>query len=228
MNIWSKMITALKGGVNELGENVIDEHALRILDQEIRDASEDLNQTKDALASIIAQQKVAEEKAAEVRELIKQHEEYVVAALDKGDEALALEISERVAGYENQKADHNKHIRGLREQADQLRDAIRGADDQLRKLKQQTETIKATEALQRAQQVVAQRHSGQNPRLRTAIDSLERIKEKQRQNAAEIQADIEMGRDASESELDRKLREAGITSDANAKQVLERIKNKKR
>lgn len=222
------MITALKGGVNEIGENIIDEHALRILDQEIREASEDLNKTKDALAAIIAQQKVAEQTASDTREQIKQHEDYVLAALNKGDEALALEVSERVACFENQKNEHNKRIKGLREQADQLRDAIRAADDQLHKLKQQTETIKATEALHRAQQVVAQRHSSQNPRLRTALDSLERIKEKQRQNAAEIQADIEMGNAAAENDLDRRLREAGITSDASAKQVLERIKNKKR
>ncbi len=228
MNIWSKMITALKGGINEIGENVIDENALRILDQEIRDASEDLNQSKDALASLIAQQKVAEEKAADARERIKKHEDYVIAALDKGDEALALEIAERVANFENEKVEHNKHIRGLRDQADQLREAIRAADDQLRKLKQQTETIKATEALHRAQQVVAERHSGSNPRLRTAIDSLERIKEKQRQTAAEIQADIEVGKALNENDLDRRLREAGITSDANAKQVLKRIKDKKR
>lgn len=228
MNIWSKMITALKGGINELGENVVDEHALRILDEEIRRAAEDLNQTKDALASVIARQKVAEEHVTETREKIKQHEEYVIAALNKNDEALALEVSERVAHYENTKADQNKQIRELREQANQMRDTIRAAEEQLRKLKQQTETIKATEALQRAQQVLAQRHSSSNPRLRTAIDSLERIKEKQRQTAAEIQADMEMSQEAQESDLDRRLREAGITNDANAKQVLQRIKNKKR
>ena len=35
MNIWSKMMTALRGGVNEAGEAIIDSQALRILDQEI-------------------------------------------------------------------------------------------------------------------------------------------------------------------------------------------------
>ncbi len=222
------MITALKGGINELGENVIDEHALKILDQEIRDASEGLNQSKAALASLIAQQKVAEEQATGVREEIKNHESYVIAALNKGDEALALEVSERVAQLENRKDDHNKHIRSLREQADLLRTTINAADEQLRKLKQQTETIKATEALQRAQQVIAQRHSSQNPKLRTALDSLERIKQKQTQQAAEIQADIEVSRALREDDLDRRLKEAGITSEATAKKVLERIKDKNR
>jgi len=222
------MITALKGGVNEIGESVVDEHALRILDHEIRDAAEELNQTKDTLASIIAQQKVAEEQASEQRSHIKQHEEYAIAALHKDDEPLALEIAEKVAGLENKKASTLKRIKQYKEQADTLRDTIRTAENQLKKLKQQTETIKATEALQRAQQVIAQRHSSGNPKLRTALDSLERIKEKQQQNAAEISADLEMTKDSMESDLDRKLREAGITNDANAKQVLQRIKNKKR
>lgn len=220
------MITALKGGVNEIGESVIDEHALTILDQEIRDASEDLNQSKSALANLIAQQKVAEERASETRESIKKHEEYVVAALNKNDETLALEIAARVAKLENNKTEHNKHIRDLRNQADSLRETISLAEQQLKKFKQQTETIKATEALQRAQKVIAERHSGNKPRLRTALDSLDRIKEKQRQQAAELQADIEVNRALNEDELERKLKDAGITSDATANKVLERIKDK--
>lgn len=228
MNIWSKMITALKGGVNEVGESVIDEHALHILDRDIRDSAEELNHIKNTLAAFVAKQKVAEEKVVTIRSQIKEHEGFVISALNKNDDVLAFEISEQIAQFENQKEEQNKTIKQHREQAETLRDSIRIAEIQLKKLKQQTETIKANEALQRAQQVVAKRYSTENPRLRTAIDSLERIKEKQRQNEAEIGADIEMARDSMESDLDRKLRKAGITNDANAKQVLNRIKNKKR
>lgn len=222
------MITALKGGVNEVGESVIDEHALHILDRDIRDSAEELNHIKNTLAAFVAKQKVAEETVVTIRSQIKEHEGFVISALNKNDDVLAFEISEQIAQFENQKAEQNKTIKQHREQAETLRDSIRIAEIQLKKLKQQTETIKANEALQRAQQVVAKRYSPENPRLRTALDSLERIKEKQRQNEAEIGADIEMARDSMESDLDRKLRKAGITNDANAKQVLNRIKNKKR
>lgn len=37
-SIWSKLFTALRGGANEVGESIVDQQALRILDQEIRDA----------------------------------------------------------------------------------------------------------------------------------------------------------------------------------------------
>ena len=63
MNVWAKMITALRGGVNEAGEAIIDTQALRILDQELRDASEELRQSKDSLAAIIAREKLSAEKA---------------------------------------------------------------------------------------------------------------------------------------------------------------------
>ena len=46
MNVWSKLMTALRGGTNELGESIIDTQALRILDQEVRDAAEELKNSK--------------------------------------------------------------------------------------------------------------------------------------------------------------------------------------
>ena len=62
MNIWAKMMTALRGGVNEAGEAIVDSQALRILDQEVRDAASELNQSKNALAEIMARHKLAEQK----------------------------------------------------------------------------------------------------------------------------------------------------------------------
>ncbi|MGB1272411.1 MAG: PspA/IM30 family protein, partial [Endozoicomonas sp.] len=50
MSIWSKVMTALKGATNEVGEAIADSNALRILDQEIREASDQLQQSKTQLA----------------------------------------------------------------------------------------------------------------------------------------------------------------------------------
>ena len=56
MNVWSKLLTALRGGANEMGEAVVDSQALRILDQEIRDADLELRRSREALAEIMAKQ----------------------------------------------------------------------------------------------------------------------------------------------------------------------------
>lgn len=67
MNVWSKLLTALRGGANEMGEAMVDSQALRILDQEIRDADLELRKSKEALAEIMAKQKLAADRAEEER-----------------------------------------------------------------------------------------------------------------------------------------------------------------
>jgi len=226
MNIWSKIITALRGGVNEAGEAIVDAQALRILDQEIRDASEELNKSKDGLASLIAQQKLAEEKVSTLKADIKKNEGFIIAALEKNDEELAREIAVRVANYENSLESESSAAKSYKQQAENLRESIRVAEHQIKQLKQQTETVKATEAVQRAQKVVAERHNGSNSKLRTALDSLDRIQENQKLSAAKMSAASELAAESSETSLDQKLRDAGITGSNSADDVLARIKSK--
>ena len=102
MNIWAKMMTALRGGVNEAGEAVVDSQALRILDQEVRDASHALQDSKNSLAEIMARQKVAEEKCTGLKKKIEEHEVYAIKALEKDDETLAHEVAQKIADFENQ------------------------------------------------------------------------------------------------------------------------------
>lgn len=226
MNIWSKMITALRGGVNEAGEAIVDAQALRILDQEIRDASEELNKSKDGLASLIAQQKLAEEKVSSLKADIKKNEGFILAALEKKDEDLARELAVRVANFENSLESESDAAKNFKQQAEHLRESIRTAEHQVKQLKQQTETVKATEAVQRAQKVVAERHNGSNSKLRTALDSLDRIQENQKLSAAKMAAATELAQESTGTSLDQKLRDAGITGSNGADDVLARLKSK--
>ncbi|MGL4978180.1 MAG: PspA/IM30 family protein, partial [Plesiomonas sp.] len=61
MSIWKKLFTAVKGGVNETAESIADSQALRILDQEIREAKDELRQSDNALITIVAKRKLAEQ-----------------------------------------------------------------------------------------------------------------------------------------------------------------------
>src|SRR5256885_246993 len=74
MTIWNKLVTALRGAAHEAGEAVTDSQALRILDQEIRDADSDLNKSKEALADIMAKQKLAAGKLKQTQERIAEYE----------------------------------------------------------------------------------------------------------------------------------------------------------
>ncbi|MGH1439329.1 MAG: PspA/IM30 family protein [Cellvibrionaceae bacterium] len=228
MNIWAKMMTALRGGVNEAGEAIVDSQALRILDQEIRDASEELKQSKDSLAAIIAREKLAKEKSNNLNKQIEENEGYAIKALEQGNDALAQEVAEKIANLENQLTTEAASAASFAESASNLRSAISQAESNLRRLKQQVDTVKATDNVQRAQETVAERHSGSNSKLRTAMDSLERIKEKQALKAATMSAASELANDSSDASLASKLEEAGITSSSkSASDILERLKNKK-
>lgn len=225
MNIWSKMMTALRGGVNEAGEAIIDTQALRILDQEVRDTAEELKRSKDSLTEIMARQKVAEEKCNNLQKAITEHEGYAIKALEKEDEALAREVAQKIADLENQLTMEEESRDAYANSATDLRTSIRQSEHNLKRLKQQVDTVKATDSVQRAQAAVAERHSGSDSKMRTAMDSLERIKEKQQLKAAQMKAARELAEDTSDASLQSKLDAAGISPGANsADDVLARLK----
>ncbi len=225
--MWSKLVTALRGGLNEAGEAVVDTQALRILDQEVRDATEELKQSRDGLAAILARQKLAEEKSSQLKASIDEYEGYASQALEKGDEVLAIEVAQKVADLENQLSTEAESAANFEKNANDLRSAIQTAEQNIKRLKQQVDTVKATENVQRAQAAVAERHSGTDSKLRTAMDSLERIKEKQSLKQAQMNVATELAQEGQQDSLDEKLKAAGIAPDASsAEKVLERLKNK--
>ena len=215
MKILEKLITALRGGATEVGESIIDSNALRILDQEVRDASEALRESKNSLAEIMARQKLAEEKRKNLQAKIAEHEGYAVKALEKGDEALATEVAEKIAEFENQAAVEDEAAQGYAKHAAQMRAAIQQTERDLKRMKQQVDTVKATDSVQRAQSAVAERHSGSDSKMRTALDSLERIKEQQALAGAKMAAANELAKETSEDSLQEKLQAAGIAPNAH-------------
>ncbi|WP_061241189.1 PspA/IM30 family protein [Ectopseudomonas composti] len=228
MNVWSKLLTALRGGANEVGEAVVDGQALRILDQEIRDADVELRKSKEALAEIMAKHKLASDKVSKSAASIAEYEQYALKALDAGNETLAKEVAEKIANLELEQASEREQAEGFAASVAQLRKAVTQAEGNIKRLKQQVDTVKATESVQKAQMAVAQRYGGSQAKLQTAVESLERIKQKQAERAAKMEASAELAAtSAPDDSLEVKLRAAGIKADnASADSVLARLKDK--
>jgi phage shock protein A len=228
MNVWSKLLTALRGGVNEAGEAVVDSQALRILDQEIRDADSELCKAKEALAEIMAKQKLAAERVNKATKAISEYEQYALQALEVGDEPLAKEVAAKIANLEAEQIAEREQADNYAESVAQLRKAVSQAEAHIKRLKQQVDTVKATESVQKAQMAVAQRYGGSQAKLHTAVESLERIKQQQAERAAKMEATAELAQASHVDEsLDAKLRAAGIVADdASADSVLARLKDK--
>ena len=227
MSIWAKVATAVRGGASEAGEAIVDHQALRILDQEIRDADNDLAKSKEALTDIIAKRKLADKKVDGIKSSMAEYEGYAMEALEKGDESLATEIAEKIAGYETELMGEEALATSFADSQAQLRRAVSQTEANLKRLKQQVDTVKATEKVQRAQAAVTQRHSGAGSSMRSAVDSLERLKTKQAERAAKFEAASELAASTEEVSLEDKLKSAGIVDGgASGNDVLARLKAK--
>jgi phage shock protein A len=227
MSVWSKLITAVRGGINETAEAVVDSQALRILDQEIRDAKEELRRSDHSLTQIMAKRKLANQKAASLQSSIKEYEGHAITANEKGDQQLALDCAQKVVELRGQLETEQQYADQFAQSERTLRQNISQAKNNLRRMEQQVDMVKATESVQKAQVAVSSRHLGANAKMKTAAESLNRIQERQQERQAELEAASELAADESGSELDKRLRNAGISGGhASADDELARILGK--
>ena len=227
MGIWGKVATAIRGGVSEAGESIVDHQALRILDQEIRDADGELAKSKTALTGIIAKRKLAQKKVDSIKASVAEYEGYAIQALDKGDESLATEVAQKIADLESQLTDEQGLAKAYAGSEAQLRKSVGTAESNLKRLKHQVDTVKATESVQRAQASVAARFSGADSSMQSALDSLERLKSKQAERSARFEAATELAESTDDQDLGSRLKAAGIVSSkSSGDDVLARLRAK--
>ncbi len=205
-----KLWSALRGATNEGIEAVVDTQSIRILDQEMREAKTELKACDANLTKIMAKRKMAEGKVKSIAADVDTYTSHAIAASEKGDEALAIECAERVADLEATLETEKGFLQSFESSEKMLKANIAKAKSNVRRMEQQIDQIKATESVQKAQVAVSSRHMGANSKVKTALDSLDRIKEKQKMRAAELEAAEEMASDESGTGLEAKLKAAGI------------------
>ena len=227
MSLLRKIVTALRGGASEVGEAIVDSQALRILDQEIRDADNNLIDARNQLVKIMAKHKTAQQRITEFDKTIGDWEQKAIAALDKGEEGLAHECAARIADLTNQRDSEQALADQFGTSVTTLTATVSKTEAQIKGLKQQVDLVKARESVQRAQVSAASATGGANGSLETAVGSLDRIKKRQIERAAELEAAAELAGKADGSDLEARLKSAGIgASNSGADDVLARLKAK--
>jgi len=225
MSILSKILTLFRGTANEAGQAVVDKNAIRILDQELRDSTTELARSKEELTKVMAQRQLAANRGTALLSKRKEYEGYVQGALAKGDEALAREVAVKLSDVERDLQAEAGNVQQMDSSIGSLKTAIRSTETQLARLKQQINTVKATEAVQRAQSAVAARHSGANSKIGTALDSLERIKQRQEEQGARFDAAQQLEHETGDGDLQARLAGAGLVNDpSNVDGILERLR----
>ena len=225
MGLLQKLFTAARGAATEAGEHIVDQQALRILDQEIRDAGAELRRAKDALTEVMAKRKLTANKVNDLRTTINNYEQHALQALNQGNETLATEVAERIAQLEADSQTETALEQEFQRSEVSLRNTISKTEESLKRMQQQVHTVKATAAVQKAQAAVAARHSGANSSLQGALGSLERIRQRQTEQAARFEAADELQAASTSDDLDAKLAAAGIGGKAGGgEDVLARLK----
>ena len=210
MSVWMKLVTAVRGGANEAAEAVVDNQALRILDQEIRDAETALKRARGDLAGLMANAKRMEKRVADLNEKSERDMASARSAMQAGRQDLAEQLAQRISTARAELERDNADLQRMRAQQSAMTQTVQQTEQRIATMKREVESVKATESLQKAQSAIAASQSGVNSRLGSAMDSLERIKNRQEQTAARIEAGDELAALESGSDLDRQLREAGI------------------
>lgn len=224
-SIWKKLVTAMRGGASEVGEAIVDANAIRILDQELRDAQSAVKNARNSLIDIKAKHKLSAQRLEAFNSDIASWEGKAMAALEAGQEGLATECASKVAELEGLRDQEKILADQFAKQVDTLHSQVEKADAQIKGLTQQIEMTKAREAVQKARVATSSATTGANSSVATAVDSLQRIKQRQDAQDARLEAAEEMADAASGGDLDRRLREAGIGAKPNAgDDVLARLK----
>lgn len=227
MSLLQKILTLFRGTAHEAGQAVVDKNALRILDQEIRDAGTNLARSKEELTKVMAQRQLLATRSADRQTKKTEYENYIAGALRQGNEQLAREVAERLAAVENDLTQDAQTLAQYDDSIRALKTAIAETERKLARVKQQVDTVKATEAVQRAQGAVAARHSGANGKVLTALDSLERIQARQAEQGARLQAAAQLEAESGDHDLNTKLANAGLLPSAgNVDSILDRFRDK--
>ena len=224
MSIWNKLFTLGRAGAHEATSAVVDANAIRILDQEIRDADTAQGKARDDMATLGARRRILEKEVASFRDQVVKYEGSARAAVTKGDMDLARQVAQRIADLESDIALKEPQIIDMRTAEDQLHTAISATDRRIETLRREVEVVKVNESVQKAQASVAARGAGAGSSLGSAADSLARIKEKQMIRGERIKAAGELEDRRTGADLDEKLRLAGILpGQSSADDVLARL-----
>lgn len=227
MGLLNKLFTAVRGGAREAGEAIVDANAIRIYEQEIVDAENHLAKAKNNLTEVMAKRMQVNRKLDALKQDIAENESYAEQALSKGNEALALEVAEKIARIETEASELQEAYDSYTQHIEKLKEQIASAERQVSENKRQLSMVKTTESVQKATAAISDSFSSSGSKLVNAKASLERIKQKQQMREDKLKAAQELADSEFEGSLEDKLREAGIKKGSDqAGDILARIKAK--
>jgi len=200
----------IRGAAAEAEEAVFEANAIRILEQQLRDAATALEHSKRELACAMAH-RASEGRAVEaLDQRIAELEKSAISAIDGHREDLAEEAATVIAAAEDERSD--RHAAAIRFDLDiaRLRQLADDGRRRLGDLRRGLEMARAQEALRRAGANGRRALATGSGALREAEATLARIREGHSKAEDVAAAAEELEAEASGRGLDQRLRDAGF------------------
>ena len=227
--MFKTVITLWRGKQAEAIEALADANALTLLDQQIRDASADLDRARRALAVARAQDERELARIAATRAKISDLEARAIAALDGGREDLAGEAAEAIAGLEADLAAATAARESFSRETAKLRAMTGDAERRLAELERGRRAARAAEAVRRLRVRGDDNLGGGASALRDAEATLKRLRERQVEDEAADQAMAAIEGAEGADLVAAKLESAGFgdATRPTGRSVLERLKQQR-
>lgn len=229
MGILKSLFTLGKSIIAQADESIEDAQGVRILEQHIRDANNELGKAGKSRVDLLARVKLSQDKLNDLRTRKSSLEMRALEAMQKNvDTTLLNEVAEEIARLENAIATEEQVMTTLDNSRDAVEKAVAATSHRIAQFEQQLEVIKATDAMQRAQQAITTSTAGATSSVATAADSLKRLQQRQAERQAHLDAAMQLEKAANGSDLDEKLAQAGIGSvgKSSAEDVLARLQQR--
>ncbi len=228
MNLWNKLGTLLRASANEPVEHLIDTNAIRIFEQEIRDAESAIVQAKYQLATVMAEKKQLQRHNQALSENIATKEQQTLSALEKNATDLAQDIAALIAEDEVLLREQQQQVDYLDQQENRLKRQLKLAAQSIQRYQRELALAKANRSAQRALGQLQGYSSGLSVSMQEMASSLERIQKHQNRSVDMDEALQEINADLNGEQLDERLKQAGIkTGKHDAEAVLERLRKQR-
>lgn len=227
MGILKNLFTLGKSLLNQADEAIEEAQGVRMLEQHIRDAKAELDKAGKSRVDLLARVKLSNDKLSELRERKQYLESRAIEGMSKNiDAALLNEVAEEIARLENTITREAQVLGSLETSRNNIEKAVAITSQRINQFEQQLEVVKATEAMQRAQQAVTTSTVGATSNVTTAAESLKRLQTRQAERQARLDTAAQLEKVADGRELEEKLAQAGVgtSGTSSAQAVLERLK----
>lgn len=226
--MFKPLLTLMRGTANRAVDATIDQNALIILDQQIRDCGEAIGWARKAMAVAYAQNRQEQARLEKITGQIADLEERALQALGAGSEELASQAAEAIASLENERDAASNALSGFSKEFERLRGMVRTSEQRLRELERGRRTAKSNDAVLKLRDKGLIAGDSHRNTLSEAEATLARLRSRQGELDHATSALEELDAETSPKTIAEKMADAGFgaPTQQRASDVLERLKAK--